>query len=327
MYNKSKKFNTDITVCSANTYNINTKISEFIPFVLETKYLPNKDIFNYEDIKEKIFNIFQNWNWNKISKRDFIEKYNIRFQEIYRTNDLYFTCIALVLAKRITIVEEPLVNYRIGMSNNSQQTNHLHPLDFWKAFLELKRFLKEQNIYAEVSKSYTNHAIASCLYNFRTISNLKMKKYLINEVKCNNYNIIDLDYFSKDIFSEEYIYDDFVSYFIDNIPYKNFYDLLEKYKSEKIIFWGASGFLWNFLKYHDLSTYDIFGIVDINPAKCGQKLENYLIYSLNQLDNECKYKVILTIKNDNITEIYENVKKELMNFSNIELLPNIFEEV
>ncbi len=37
----------------------------------------------------------------------------LKFQEIRRTNDLFFTCSALVNAEKITTVKEFLVNYRV----------------------------------------------------------------------------------------------------------------------------------------------------------------------------------------------------------------------
>ena len=70
----SKNTNADITICSANSYNTQTKETTIMSWSLNEKFLPNKEIFNYKDVPDHIFNIAQNWNWNKIYKHEFIKK-------------------------------------------------------------------------------------------------------------------------------------------------------------------------------------------------------------------------------------------------------------
>lgn len=52
------------------------------------------------------------------------------FKELFRTNDLLFTCKALVKAKRISVLDDRLVYYRIEHESHCQNTNHEHPFDF-----------------------------------------------------------------------------------------------------------------------------------------------------------------------------------------------------
>ena len=130
MYASAKKNNSDITICNISKYNIKTNVYTDISKSVSMQNIPTFEPFCAGDMPDYIFTSFQNWNWNKIYKRSFIEAENIHFQALHRTNDLYFTCCALVMAKRISTVKEPLVVYRIGMTDNSQSTNHLYPFDF-----------------------------------------------------------------------------------------------------------------------------------------------------------------------------------------------------
>ena len=147
MYQKAIITKADIIVCAANKYDSQTQEISLMPWSLNINFLPEKEIFNYKDIPNHIFNFGQNWNWNKLYKRSFITKNKIKFQKLYRTNDLLFTCKALVLADKISTIKEPLINYRTEQTTNSQSTNHLHPYDFYKAFKELKKFLINKKIY------------------------------------------------------------------------------------------------------------------------------------------------------------------------------------
>lgn len=169
IYAKAKLTNADIVVCAANSFNDGTKETKPMSWSLRMDLIPQKEIFNYKDFSNYIFNCFQNWNWNKLYKNNFVKSNNIYFQKLYRTNDLYFTCVALVLAERISVLNENLVNYRIGMTQNSQSTNHLYPFDFYKAFKKLREFLINADIYQDVELSYMNHAVSGCIYNAKSI--------------------------------------------------------------------------------------------------------------------------------------------------------------
>ena len=185
MYNKAKENNADIVVCSANSYNFSTKAYKTIPEALKIENLPQNEIFNYIDMPENIFNTFHNWNWNKIFRTDFVKNNNLKFQKLFRTNDLYFTCTALVVANRITTINEQLVNYRIDNCTSSQATNHLYPLDFIKAFFELRKFLVEKNLYEKTHISYLNWLIDGCLYNINSQKKSNTKKQIIKSIREN----------------------------------------------------------------------------------------------------------------------------------------------
>ncbi len=95
---------------------------------------------------------------------------------------------------------------------------------------------------------------------------------------------------------------------------------------DKIIFWGASLFLKEFLDKYKVSSSNILGIIDTNPEKQGQTLGNYKIYSPDQIKELNPKYILLTIKNNN-EQRYIDVQNFLAeNRINTELLPNIFEE-
>ena len=72
MYSKAKETNADLVMCAVNGYNTITNEIFSLPWALNIQFLPNQEVFNYKDIPDYIFNIAQNWNWNKIFKREFV---------------------------------------------------------------------------------------------------------------------------------------------------------------------------------------------------------------------------------------------------------------
>ncbi|KZX16125.1 putative glycosyltransferase EpsJ [Methanobrevibacter cuticularis] len=167
-YAKSKKLSLDLLNFGVNDFNEDLSDSKRIPHDINKKYLPKKEVFNYKDFPKYVFNTFQNWTWNKLFKREFILKNNIKFQEIHRTNDLLFTSKALIKAKRISILDIPLINYRRNV-NSCQSTNHLYPKDFYYAFLELKNFLISEDLFDLLKQSFVNFAVSGCLHNLTSL--------------------------------------------------------------------------------------------------------------------------------------------------------------
>ena len=204
MYTKAIETGSNIVVCAANGYNTINKESLFLSYSLRADLLPSKEIFNYKDIPNYIFNFGQNWNWNKIFNRQFIIDNKITFQEIYRTNDLLFTCKELVLANKITTIKESLVNYRIAQNTNCQSTNHLYPLDFYKAFKELRNFLIKVGKYTEVERSYLSWCIGGCVYNINSVKDKKIKALIVKTITRNlkklgleNYKKLDAEHYNR----------------------------------------------------------------------------------------------------------------------------------
>ena len=173
----------DIVIYRIQTYDQNTEKYANAEFAFAREYFTKKDPFSYLDMPDYIFNSFQNWTWNKMFRREFITENNIRFQPLKRTNDLLFTCTALVLAKRITLLDKILAFYRIGTTDNLQSTNHLAPTDFYKAFSSLQDFLKSKGIYPVVKKSFVNWAADGCVSNLESLKAGSSFEVLYNTVK------------------------------------------------------------------------------------------------------------------------------------------------
>lgn len=186
MYTKITKTNADVICCEVKTYNEKKRKYKKINNCPNTDYIQNKDVFSYQDIPLYIFNTFKSWCWNKLFRNEFINKNNITFQELKRTNDLLFTYSAIIQAEKITILKEPLITYRVNQKNNLQSTNHLHPYDFYKAYRALRQLLIKLELYEETKQSFINMVTNGFLYNIESIKNkeikLRLKKFFLKKI-------------------------------------------------------------------------------------------------------------------------------------------------
>lgn len=79
-------------------------------------------------------------------RRQFVEDINIDFQPIRNGNDIYFTQCALVLAERITTINEGLINYRLNQEESLFGTLSKSPLVPFAAWISVAEKLTELNV-------------------------------------------------------------------------------------------------------------------------------------------------------------------------------------
>lgn len=246
-YKKIEEEESDVLVFYSKQYNNKTKTVTEMPWSLRIQNLPNHKPFSPNEMNKYIFNSFQNWPWNKMFRHDFIKRNNIFFQEIKRTNDMAFVCLALALSNKISIIEEAFTYYRIETGTSLQQTNDKSPLCFWEACLETKRRLQEYGIYENYEQSLLNTILTGAFYNLGTLKTWKaynelyflLKNDFENKLKFTEHS---QDYFyNQNLFKElqkiqqksvsEYLFEKMVFYKMLNENKKN-----ESNKSKKTFF-------------------------------------------------------------------------------------------
>lgn len=177
---KAKNFNADIVIFKALSFNTNTnktrclndRISEYPQFYNRT--------FSVKDIPDEIFNSFLIAPWNKLYSKKFINKNNLYFQNLKRSNDLFFTTSALAKAERIILLDEVLTYYRTATKTNLQAGNAKTPFEFYKALKKLREFLIEEKLYELTQNSYIKLALETSFYNINSIKNNDIKRKLIS---------------------------------------------------------------------------------------------------------------------------------------------------
>ena len=162
--------NADVVALPFDLYNQQVGVGLHAEWSLRRERYP-KGSFTWRDNPDELFETFHNYPWNKLVRRSFLDEQGIRFQEIYLTEDLMFSAPALVKARRIACVDEPLLSHREGLDTNSMSGKHKHPFDFIEAFVSLKEFLLREGVFDELRVAYVNWALNACVYNLMTLRN------------------------------------------------------------------------------------------------------------------------------------------------------------
>ena len=164
----AEQYNSDVVVAGRMLYD------DAAASVIKEVHLPKhvvsaKQPFDYRDVADRFFASFGFAPWNKLFRHDFIKKAKLRFQEIPRTNDMYFVNIALASAKRISALDEALYYYRMNVKSSLQANNDKTPLMFFKSWNAIREKLSEQGKLKSVYASYAVVVLASSIHNLLSL--------------------------------------------------------------------------------------------------------------------------------------------------------------
>lgn len=125
MYNTAKKVNADLCICDFKVYDLSSNKE------MEKKNDVPSEPFSLKQLNDNAFCDCAVSPWNKLIKRKLIIDNNIQFQNFSSSNDLFFSCMVLLKAKRIINVHNSnLIIHKINregqISGNRNPINHLN---------------------------------------------------------------------------------------------------------------------------------------------------------------------------------------------------------
>lgn len=203
LYNKSEQDKADICVCDGYRYDDENKVALKGKAYLAHRLLPDKIPFSIEDAEETLFNFTTMNLYNKLYRRDFLEKMGIKFKPHRLGEDAGFVLHTLSSASRITILDERLFYYRINTNISVTDSAAQDILAGYRTMLEAKNELIEKGIYTEkLKRSFANKALGNCFHFFRKANTLEAYQQLFDKL-VNQNGFADLDVVDR---GEDYYY-------------------------------------------------------------------------------------------------------------------------
>lgn len=125
MYEKVVLENADICICGYTSFYVENNEKKYDLTIISTpKQVQEKD--------EEEWFLYQIYApWNKLCKKSFLYKQDLKFQNLSTSNDVYFSCMALKKAEKISVISSALVEYRTNIG--SQISANRNPFNFFAA--------------------------------------------------------------------------------------------------------------------------------------------------------------------------------------------------
>ena len=160
----------DFVVFRCDQYLNNSDEYKKANYTLKKQMLPPYTPFRYRQITDNVFKAFMGWAWDKVYNREFVMKHGLTFQEQRTSNDLLFVFTALVLAEKITYMEDVLVHQRRNNDTSLSNTREKSWFCFYDALCALRDVLKKYDLYEELERDFINYALHFSLWNLNTIT-------------------------------------------------------------------------------------------------------------------------------------------------------------
>lgn len=114
LFDRCEETNADVCVCGANRYyQAENRLVPHDKYLVKSR-VPQVETFDRHSNADYLFSFTTVMVWNKMYRRSFIEECGLRFQPRRNSNDVYFSLCALGLARRICVVDDYLISYRIA---------------------------------------------------------------------------------------------------------------------------------------------------------------------------------------------------------------------
>lgn len=122
--------------------------------------------------------------WNKLIKRDVIEKDKISFPKGYRYEDVEFTYKLIPYLNKVSFLKEPLIHY-VQRENSISNSQNERTKEIFDVLEHVLNFYEEKKLYEEYKEEleyiYTRYLLCSSLLRMVKIKNKKTRKDCINK--------------------------------------------------------------------------------------------------------------------------------------------------
>ena len=280
LYNKAKENNNDITICQAREYDdINDKYNLSDYYSLSVLEKMSDKVFSAVETKDEILDI-NVVLWNKIYKREYLEKIGEKFPEGFIYEDLPFFFGTYLPANRIQIVWKNFYIYRVNRKNSTMQ-------QFNKKILD--RLAMVSLTYEKMKK-----------FDFLNDIQYKIKGWIINDL-FHRYTMLKESYQKEYFFEMKKIFKSLDIQDLENPYWKNFFkdrnetiakeyqkraELLQKLRTEELYTTAESNSLISGHYSYNPVVWEVFESVGINNPKYKTYNDHLAKKSIDELSTD-----------------------------------------
>lgn len=203
MVDRADSTDSDMVLCRAERFDDRTGKRERDYEGINFGLLPKQEIFSYTDCPETIFQIADWIVWNKLFRRSMIVDNQLRFESIPISDDQYIPALALVVARRISVVDKVFVHYRVNTGVSQVDKQAKHPEAAYLATYSVVKRMKELGVYNAVKRSYLNNVIRVFREYFDRMTDYNTLLELYNRFRDVEFPRLEADALSSQFFYDQ----------------------------------------------------------------------------------------------------------------------------
>ena len=169
MYETAEKYAAELVLCSGRNFRTDRRGMEENSLFLNPMYLPASNPYSAETNSRYLFQFTSSASWGKLYRKAFLDRWNIRFPSLPRTEDVPFSRFAMAAAERIAYTTDLLVFHRVDNPNSLETNKDAAPLTPFRAHQILWERLAEACLLEPLRRSLLNYFCSCYCYNYRSL--------------------------------------------------------------------------------------------------------------------------------------------------------------
>lgn len=157
--------NPEVDVMIFDAIEFGGQTNELGSFLFRKNFSAGREIFSTQECDFNVLKITTPAPWNKLFRRDFILREGLSFQNLTSCNDVGFVSLAIMLSKKIGVLEEALYFYRANASGATSRSRGKKSLNIFKAGEFIKSNLKSRESFR--SHFFYDFIIGCVAYEFK----------------------------------------------------------------------------------------------------------------------------------------------------------------
>lgn len=213
-YAEADRMDAEVCVFNADLYDHTEKVYKECTWAFRKQYFPKEEPFAATDegVRNNIFRMFNGWPWDKLYRRDYIQRIGIEYQNLRTTNDMLFVFIALACAKKIVTVDKILIHQRVNVKTSLSRTREKSWDCFYIALLAMQKELKDRRLYDRLERAFVNWALNFSLWQLNTMTGAAYEK-TYNLLKKEGFEQFDITRHDRSYFYSKKEYTQFLRIF------------------------------------------------------------------------------------------------------------------
>ncbi len=198
LYECAEERDADICVCDAQDFDSET--GSFLSHSYIRGPFPEKECFTASDMGERIYTFTSTVAWNKLIRRSLLVDNCIQFQGLQHINDVCAILLALSCAKRITLLKEKLIYYRMNRKDSLMGTYGDKGDSVFIAYETTKKELDERELLKNpaIRRSFQNKALGVYLYTMPYLNDYCQYNNFFLRMKEDSFHILEMEHLSED---------------------------------------------------------------------------------------------------------------------------------
>lgn len=169
-YLQAKREDSDVLVFRSNYFSNQDQEFQDTSWTIRAPGIPTRTPFHPAEISENIFLAFVGWPWDKLFKREFIQREGLEYQEMITSEDMYFVFMAIILAERISIHNAVFAHHRFDIEGSVSRSRDMYFENYLLGLDWIRRALSKRNLFEHYEPEFLTYFMHATLWNLETLS-------------------------------------------------------------------------------------------------------------------------------------------------------------